>query len=112
GSRGALTILKQNSNIWRLPVSPETGHATGSPEEVVATTREDSRGSWSPDGRSIAFNSDRTGDMNIWIHSLDTGSDRAVTKGPGGDFQPQWSPDGRRLVFFSSRSGNAGIWSA
>ena len=110
GGRGAFTTLKQNSNLWQLPVSPETGHAAGAPQEVVATTREDSRGSWSPDSRSIAFNSDRSGDMNIWVHAVGDGSDRAVTKGPGGDFQPQWSPDGRRLVFFSSRSGSADIW--
>jgi Tol biopolymer transport system component len=112
GGRAAFTILKQNSNLWRLPVSPESGHPTGEPQELVATTREDSRGSWSPDGRTIAFNSDRTGDMNIWLRSLEDGSERAVTKGAGGDFQPEWSPDGKRLVFFSSRSGNADIWSA
>ena len=93
-----------------MPVSPETGEAAGPPQEVVATTREDSRGSWSPDSHSVAFNSDRAGDMNIWVHSAQDGSDRAVTRGPGGDFQPQWSPDGRRLVFFSSRSGSADIW--
>jgi TolB protein len=84
--------------------------ATGDPEGVIASTREDSRGAWSPDGTQIAFNSDRTGEMNIYVHSLLDNSDRQITKGPGGDFQPQWSPDGKRLVFFSSRAGNADIW--
>ena len=110
GGKLAFAILRQNADLWRLPVSPQTGLATGSPEEVLASTREDSRGAWSPDGTQIAFNSDRNGEMNIYLHSLRDNSNRQVTKGPGGDFQPQWSPDGKRLVFFSSRAGNADIW--
>ena len=110
GKRLAFSILKLNADIWRLPVSPETGQATGGAEPLVATTREDSRGSWSPDGSMIAFNSDRTGEMNIWVHDLADGSERQLTRGPGGDYQPHWAPDGQRLVFFSSRAGNADIW--
>jgi Tol biopolymer transport system component len=91
-------------------VAPEPGRPTGLPERLIATTREDSRGAWSGDGRTIAFNSDRTGDMNIWLHSLDDGSTRPLTHGPGGDFQPNWSPDGQSLAFFSSRSGSVDIW--
>ncbi len=100
GKKLAFAILKQNADLWKLPVSQETGRAAGEPQEVVATTREDSRGAWSPDGKWIAFNSDRSGDMNIWLYSLADGSTRQLTKGPGGDFQPTWSPDGRWLVFF------------
>src|SRR5258706_5401140 len=110
GEQLAFAILRQNADLWRLPVSPQTGSATGNPEEVVASTREDSRGAWSPDGTQIAFNSDRNGEMNLYLNSLADNSNRQVTKGPGGDFQPQWSPDGKRLVFFSSRAGNADIW--
>ncbi len=110
GGQLAFAILRQNADLWRLPVSPQTGLATGNPEEVLASTREDSRGAWSPDGTQIAFNSDRNGEMNLYVHSLADHSNRQVTKGPGGDFQPQWSPDGKRVVFFSSRAGNADVW--
>src|SRR5262249_2187902 len=110
GRRLAFAILKQNADLWKLPVSPETGRSAGEPIEVLATTREDSRGAWSPDGRRIAFNSDRAGDMNLWIDSGD-GTARQITRGPGGDFQPNWSPDGRRLAFFSARAGNQDVWS-
>ncbi len=108
--RLAFTVLQLNSDLWRLPMTPSSGRARGVPVPVVATTREDSRGAWSPDGRFIAFNSDRTGDMNIWLHSLADGTERQLTHGPGGDYQPRWSPDGRHLVFFSARGGNADVW--
>ncbi len=110
GNQLAFSILRQNADLWRLPVSPQTGIPTGDPEEVLASTREDSRGAWSPDNTQIAFNSDRSGDMNIYVHSLLDRSNQQITKGQGGDFQPQWSPNGKQLVFFSSRAGNADIW--
>jgi len=110
GARLAFAILSQNADLWRLPVSPQTGKPTGPPEAVIATTREDSRGSWSPDGRYIVFNSDRGGQMNVWLYSLADGSTRQLTHGPGGDFQANWSPDGARIAFFSSRAGKVNIW--
>jgi TolB protein len=108
--RIAFAVRGINSDIWRLPVSRETGRPTGEPEPVVVTTRVESRGAWSPDGRLIAFNSDRQGEMNIWLHPTDGGADRQLTRGSGGDYQPNWSPDGRILAFFSGRAGNIDIW--
>jgi eukaryotic-like serine/threonine-protein kinase len=111
GTKIAFSVLGLNSDIWLLPVSPRDGRPTGAPQPLIVTTREDSRGAWSPDGRTIAFNSDRTGDMNIWLYSRDDGSVRQLTRGPGGDYQPNWSPDGTEITFFSSRGGHLDIWS-
>ena len=109
GKRLAYATLQQNADLWRMPMHPD-GTLAGAPEQLIATTREDSRGEWSPDGSSIAFNSDRTGDMTIWIASIADRAARQITRGAGGDFQPTWSPDGKEIAFFSSRSGNADIW--
>jgi serine/threonine-protein kinase len=110
GKRLAFSVRGINSDVWRLPVSPETGKVTGDPEPVVVTTRVQSRGAWSPDGRMIAFNSDRRGEMNLWIRNLADGSERQLTQGAGGDYQPNWSPDAGTIVFFSARAGNSDIW--
>ena len=58
----------------------------------------------------IAFNSDRLGEMNLWVRTLADGSERQLTSGPGGDYQPTWAPDGRRIAFFSARGGNTDVW--
>jgi len=110
GQRLVFTVLSENSDLWRLPVDPATGSPTGEPEPLVVSSREDSRGSWSPDGSRVAFNSDRDGDMNIWVSDLADGAARPVTRGPGGDYQPRWSPDGTTLAFFSARAGSIDIW--
>jgi len=110
GKRIAFAVLGMNSDIWRMPLDPATGAAKGAPEALIATTRVDSRAAVSPDGKTVAFNSDRLGDMNIWLHSMDDGSERQLTTGPGGDYQANWNPDGKSLVFFSVRAGNLDIW--
>jgi Tol biopolymer transport system component len=108
--RLVFTILKQNAELWRLPVDPETGQASGPPEQVVAGARESTRGAWSADGERIAFGSDRGGEMNLWLLSLRDGKTRRLTSGAGGDYQPNWSPDGQSLVFFSGRANAIDIW--
>jgi len=110
GRRLAFAVLGINSDVWRLPVDPVTGRPTGDPTVLVGSTRVESRAAWSHDASAIAFNSDRQGDMNLWVRTLADGVERQVTTGPGGDYQPDWSPDGSTLVFFSSRSGNNDIW--
>jgi Tol biopolymer transport system component len=110
GRRLVFAVRGINADLWRLPVSPATGQPTGQPSALLTTSRVESRGAWSPDGRRIAFNSDRLGEMNIWVRELESGAERQVTTGTGGDYQPAWMPDGRELVFFSARGGNADIW--
>jgi serine/threonine protein kinase/Tol biopolymer transport system component len=60
---------------------------------------------WSPDGRFIAYSSDRGGNFDIWVQPVDEGDPVQVTKSPAHDWQPDWSPDGNRLVFRSEREG-------
>jgi hypothetical protein len=54
---------------------------------------------WSPDGRMLAFASDRDGDDDIYIVSPTGTGLRKVTRNLVDDSSPSWSPDGRRIVF-------------
>jgi Tol biopolymer transport system component/DNA-binding winged helix-turn-helix (wHTH) protein len=61
---------------------------------------------FSPDGKFIAFASDRAGNFDIWVQALSGASEPVqVTKSPAHDTQPAWSPDGGTLVFQSERGG-------
>ena len=56
---------------------------------------------WSPDGRWVAFLSDRTGEYELWVTPADgSGAARQVTRRGGGyPFAPEWSPDSKKLAF-------------
>lgn len=71
----------------------------------------DSAPDWSPDGGSIAFSSNRSGNTDIFIVPVDRGEKpRVLVGGPGHEDQPDWSPDGRQIALRSSRSGNWDIY--
>lgn len=64
---------------------------------------------FSPDGRRIAFASDRGGNWDIWVIGVDGGPPLRVTNTPHEEMHPGWSPDGNGLVY-CSRSENGGQW--
>ena len=53
----------------------------------------------SPDGRLMAYISDRGGSMQIWLRDLISGSDRQLTNRSTGPRYPTFSPDGRTLAY-------------
>jgi len=60
---------------------------------------------WSPDGRHLAFVSDRGEKPQIFLAPLNGGEARQLTKAPNGVSHPTWSPDGRRMAY-SARVGD------
>lgn len=83
----------------------------GEPEATRLTDAQgnDRAPAWSPDGTSLAFQSDRGGDFDLFRLDLETGSLSQLTfadrsGGPSGG--PSWSPDGNRIAFLSDRSGS------
>ena len=60
---------------------------------------------WSPDGRKIAFISDRDGNGEIYVMNADGSRQRRLTLDPASDYAASWSPDGRKIVFVAGRPG-------
>lgn len=94
-------------------VMPITG---GTPTRIAEGLAYEQQPRFSPDGKRIAFVSDRGGGDNLWVMNVDGSDKRQVTKE---DFrllnQPSWSPDGRFIVakkhFTTGRSlGTGEVW--
>ena len=75
----------------------------------------DEQPSWSPDGRFLAFASDRERERHqrhwgtdVWVVPSNGGRARKLTRSRGGASQPTFSPDGRSIAFVGHEHGDAG----
>ena len=79
------------------------------PVQVTTHPGLDMSPAFSPRGDALAFTSDRSGRLEIYVRSLgEGGTESALTADGGQNVQPAWSPDGMQLAYHSNRSG--GIW--
>jgi Tol biopolymer transport system component len=85
-------------DIYTLPI------AGGDAKLISGGMAFDSQPKFSPDGKSIAFLSDREGSENVWIMHADGSDPKQVSKDPNAEFaSPAWSPDGNYI--FVSKAG-------
>jgi imidazolonepropionase-like amidohydrolase/Tol biopolymer transport system component len=107
---GQRLVFDLLGDLYELPL------AGGEAKPLTRGMAWDMQPRYAPDGRSLAFTSDRGGGDNLWLLPLDGGAPTAVTEE---DFRllnsPAWTPDGRYVLgrkhFSSTRSLGAGeIW--
>jgi Tol biopolymer transport system component/DNA-binding winged helix-turn-helix (wHTH) protein len=104
GRRLAYSVGIRNSTIRRLGLS--AGDANTEPVRLIASTRRDASPQYSPDGRRIAFYSNRSGIFQIWVCEADGSKAAAITSMKRGNTaSPKWSPDGRTFAFDSNVTG-------
>jgi len=90
-------------NIWRLEVPGPHGKTTA-PTKLISSTRFDHEAQFSPDGKKIAFSSNRTGSFEIWVCDSDGSNAQRLTSLVGHCIDPQWSPDGEWIAFSSLKT--------
>lgn len=67
--------------------------------------------SWSPDGKWIAFSSDRDGNWELYKMTATGESITRLTNDAKSDGWPAWTPDGKSIIFASDRTGNWELFS-
>ena len=80
--------------------------------QITSDTSNDVMPSLSPDGRRIAFSSDRNGSWDIFITTVEGGQPVQITSDATHELHPSWSPDGREVVFsrLGQMSGRWELW--
>jgi Tol biopolymer transport system component len=84
-------------DVWVMPVG-------GAPMQVTNDAAMELDPAWAPDSRRLAFSSDRTGHMELWIHDFGTNTERRVTDSKQPITGAAWSPDGNHLAFLVDRA--------
>ena len=109
---GYLDRLRNHIHVYDVPSSKLT--------QITSGDYDDSSPAWSPDGRTVAFVSNRTeepdGNLNsdIWLVDSDN-TDKGqnliqLTTAPGPDASPVWHPDGKTIAYVSTPDVEAGYY--
>jgi Tol biopolymer transport system component/DNA-binding winged helix-turn-helix (wHTH) protein len=104
------------ASAWSSPGNGQAPGRTGSggvrpvwPVQITTHPGLDLNPAISPSGDAVAFASDRSGPLEIYVRPMaDGGVELPLTSDGGHNVQPAWSPDGSQLAYHSS--GRGGIW--
>ena len=93
---GERTIVVAHGDLFSVPAK------NGTPRDLSKTSNAHERdATWSPDGKWIAYNSDATGENELYVRAQD-GQGDPVQLTSGADtyyYAPKWSPDSKKLVW-------------
>ena len=92
-----VTTGRRNADIWIVPAD-----GSAAPKLLIGGEKTENTPRWSPDGRHLAFLSNRDGEMQVYLANADGGNARQLTKIAAGVQPPMtFSPDGSLLAFVS-----------
>jgi len=93
----------QTLDIWALPLSGDR-----KPFPVIHTEFNESQGTFSPDGRWIAYTTDETGQPNVYVQPfLRAGGKIRIS--PNGGRNPHWRADGRELFYIDANGAMTSV---
>lgn len=84
------------SAIWLAPAGK------GEPRRLTTSGKKDRHPRWSPDGKHLLFESNRSGTNQLWVIALDGGEAVQLTTITSGAGDAIWSPDGETIAFVSA----------
>jgi Tol biopolymer transport system component len=90
-------VMNLLGNLWTLPRSG------GTATRITDLQQDTAYPDFSPDGKTVAFQSYRSGTFHIWAMNPDGSNIRELTTGFYDDREPQFSPDGTKIAFSSDR---------
>ncbi len=97
---GGTIAFSYQGDLWLV-------NADGSnPRRLTANPAHDVTPRFSPDGKWIAFSSDRQGNMDVYVMPAAGGEPKQLTWYPGDDLVQYWTPDGKGVVITSNRSSH------
>src|SRR6185436_10819312 len=88
-----------DNDLWLLPLGTENQK----PAPYLQTPANESQGRFSPDGKWVAYTSNESGQLEVYVQSLPAGNQKWLVSNNGGGY-PAWRRDGKEL-FYRARDG-------
>lgn len=102
GGKGGAQVVQ---NLWLFD------RDTSGVKPLLLGEAEDVHPDWSPDGKRIAFASNRSGQFEIWVVGAEGAGLVKITDGGGAKEWPAWSPDGKSIMFTLKGEDGYALWS-
>jgi len=103
-SDGGTLAFTLYGDIWTVPTSG------GRAARLTLNEANDMRPKFSPDGKRIAFSSDRSGNFDVWMMPSEGGEATRVSFDSATDSINSFDPDGRSIIYQSNASGELRLW--
>lgn len=97
---GKTLCFEYIGDLWTVPAGG------GSANRLTIHEAHDGYPHYSPDGRWIAFSSNREGNYDVYLISSQGGSAKQLTFNSANDYVMDWSPDGSKVLFYSMRQAS------
>jgi serine/threonine-protein kinase len=101
------SVFNIASNIWAAPLA---ALPTLSPHSVTGGNQTIESLDVSPDERWLAYDSNLSGNQDIYKIAVDGGEPQQLTRDSADDFAPSWSPDGNEIAYHTLASGSRDIY--
>jgi Tol biopolymer transport system component/cytosine/adenosine deaminase-related metal-dependent hydrolase len=103
-SDGKLIAIDLYTSIWVLPAGG------GQARRLTDDDQDATRPHFSPDSKTLVFQSYRDGNYHLWTIGVDGRGLRQLTTGLNDHREPRFSPDGTRIVFSADVGGSYDLW--
>jgi eukaryotic-like serine/threonine-protein kinase len=99
----AYSSLTFRANIWSAPIRAKGVATTADATQITFGSEKTEKLVLSPDGQWLAYDSDRSGNPDIWKLRLGNAEPQQVTRDPANEFANDWSPSGDQILFHAIR---------
>ncbi len=110
GSRLAFANIRSQDDVF-VGELLDGGRLLGTPLRLTLDDRDDVPEGWTPDGRAVVFQSDRSGTPDLFVQGLDERTARELAAGAGAQMESHVSPDDRWLLYWELED-ESGRWTA
>jgi Tol biopolymer transport system component/DNA-binding winged helix-turn-helix (wHTH) protein len=111
GNLLAYVVVDINENLWHIDLNFASAGKAALPVRLESSSRQQWDPSYSPDGRRLAFGSNRSGSDQIWVSDAQGGGASQITHfGATHPGYPRWSPDGASIALNAAHNAMSDIY--